>query len=149
MRVSLAALVLALLALGASEGLLRPQAQALEAAERAYEGARLHRNALSARVHALEGAESRRKAKGPEDVLPVRRAVVACLEKSSVQGVKIDVRSNTAGTAIALSGRGLLGEDLRLMTALLGPQARVNPLRVHLSPGDGDVAFTFEGGLPP
>jgi hypothetical protein len=148
-RVGLAALVLALLAIGAEEGLVRPEARALEAAERGYEMARVRRSGLTARVRGLEGAEEKRRARGPDDVLPARRAVVACLEKSRVQGVKIDVRSGSAGTAIALSGRGLLEEDLRLLEALLGPRARIVPVRVHFAPEEADVAFTFEGGLTP
>ena len=145
MRLRLTALVLSLLALALYGTVLRRMQLEAAREEVLSASARGERNRLRERIAVLEHARATPRKEGAADTLPFRRTVVSCLQGSSLAGVHIDTHPTSEGFALTLSGTGSLKETLRVFRSLLAQGIDVVPVKVHLTPTAGGVAFTLDG----
>jgi hypothetical protein len=155
-RLRVAALALAVLALALHFGVARPAARAVVAS--GEEQRRLHDElrALRARLAELERGEAARQgvlralaADVPAEraVAELRRAMLDAVAGASIEGVRLSVRPGRAPVAAtaALSAACPLPAALRVILGLTRPGSGFVPSRVRLAARGQDVAMDVEG----
>lgn len=140
--------LLALIAAGAGAVLYqfqaRPTEWELEREQVLYAQGRRQREELRERLGTLERAKAS-PASPREDAVPLRQALMSCIEGSVIERIRIDLKPSRGLTSVQMSGSASFPESIRLLSQVLGPRVGLVPHRLHLAPARSGVSFNIDG----